>query len=106
MYTDNKGVFKVLIIAILLAFAFSFYEAFVLMFCWNKVVPAVTNFPMINYWGAFGISLVIDIFRITISSADKNKESDDTATVVAKIVAKAIIESIILGLVALVSLGI
>lgn len=105
MYTDNKYIFKVLGIALLLTFAFAFYDAFVIMFCWNKVMPVVAGFPMVNYWAAFGVGLFIDLFKISVSSADKNKESDTISSVITKVLVRLILESTILGAVALVSLG-
>lgn len=101
----NKTI-KTLIATIALTVAVSFFDAFALMFVWNKFVPAATGslFPVINYWVAFGLMMLVDMFGFKVSKATGPNKT--ISELIAYAVVKVAIEGILIGIAALVSLGI
>lgn len=101
----NKTI-KTLVATIVLSVAVSFFDAFALMFVWNKFVPAATGnlFPVINYWVAFGLMMLVDMFGFKASKATGPNKT--ISELIGYTVAKIAIEGILIGIAALVSLGI
>ena len=97
---------KLLITAIILNIALAFFDAFVLMFIWNRFVPAATGglFPVVNYWITFGIMLLVDIITLKLSKA--KSENTEVPEMIGYAIGKMIIEGAFIGIAALVSLGI
>ena len=101
-----KKSLQTLVATIVLSVAVSFFDAFALMFVWNKFVPAATGglFPAINYWVTFGLMMLVDMFTFKASKAkDQNTTIPER---IAYTAAKIAIEGILIGIAALVSLGI
>lgn len=101
-----KKSLQTLAATIVLTVAVSFFDAFALMFVWNKFVPAVTGdlFPVINYWLAFGLMILVDMFTLKVSKA-KGQDTTIPELIVYAVV-KIAFEGILIGIAALVSLGI
>lgn len=48
--------------------------AFPVQWAWNLTLPAIFNFPAIDYWQAFGISLLIAVLgRLLIPASGKSR---------------------------------
>lgn len=101
-----KKSLQTLAATIALTVAVSFFDAFALMFVWNKFVPAATGnlFPVVNYWVAFGLMMLVDMFSLKVSKATGPNKTISELFVYA--VVKIAIEGILIGIAALVSLGI
>lgn len=95
------------IISIAISFSVSFYAAFVAMRVYNWFIPAATGFKEIGYWLAYGICLVVEVFTLEISNTKDNDDLDDilSKSLVHSLV-KVTILSLILGVAALVQLGV
>lgn len=101
-----KKSLQTLAATIVLSVAVSFFDAFALMFVWNKFIPAATGnlFPAINYWLTFGLMILVDMFTLKVSKA-KGQDTTIPELIVYAVV-KIAFEGILIGIAALISLGI
>ena len=68
----SKNILKtigILLIAIAMTAALSFYRAFAVMFIYNSLVPGITGWAQITYWQSFGISLLFGVVTSGMAAA-------------------------------------
>lgn len=89
-------------IVLLLVFGLTFYTAFIFMKIFNLFVPAFTGWPEINYWVAYGLTLLIGLFKSRVN----NKISGDMSDYLAAILSEIVTLAISLGIAELIHLGV
>ena len=95
---------KNIILGIIATIICAFYQAFVIMFCWNITISPIFGTIKLSYWAAMGIQFFLDLIFIPYTMRLQKEESEN-GPIIQMFVAILII-SIFLGLCALVSLGI
>lgn len=99
---------KLLTVAILVIVAVAFFDAFVVMFIWNRFIPVLTGgtFPVASYWAVWGIVLLVDLFSTKVNTAEDGEGEGST---ILKVLAaggiRVVIGGLLLGVAALISLG-
>lgn len=98
--------YVLLIIGILGLLGLAFFEAFTGMLLWNWFIPPATGWGKISYWLSFGIILTIEIFA-QILSRSKGEEKDGTPySLIGAVVGRYLAYGLVIGIGALVQLGI
>ena len=92
----------------LLTIAISFFNAFALMFVWNKFIPVITGnvFPTIGYWAAFGFTVLIDLFTTKVDLKEEKGGITSYIELFTLYASKVLIIGAIIGLAALIGLGV
>lgn len=98
------------LVELLLSIGVLFFSSFVLMKVYNWFIPSITGWSAITYWMAMGIDVVISTVHCGLAfNIDRIKvatlENDDLDCIAEPIV-KAIVYACLLGIGALVQLGI
>jgi hypothetical protein len=92
------------IVALLISFGVMFFKAFVGKQLFNWFLTPIFNFTF-TYWHAFGICLVIDFATLGLQMSHSNENVGDI-TNIARPIVEFIVLAMILGVAALVSMGI
>lgn len=98
------------LVGLLLSIGVPFFGAFVLMKVYNWFIPSITGWDVITYWMAMGIDIVISTIHCGLSfNVQRIKgatlKSDDVDDVAEPIV-EVIVYAVLLGIGALVQLGV
>lgn len=70
------GLTTILGIVLFWLFGFAFIFAFPVMWCWNYVIPAISNLPRIDYWQAFAIYVLCGFLFKQTRTVEKEKEKE------------------------------
>lgn len=89
-------------IILLLAFGLMFYTAFIFMKIFNWFIPTFTGWPEINYWVAYGLTILISICKNRVN----NIKGEDMSDYISAILSEVTTLSIFLGIAALLHLGV
>ena len=107
---DNNKSIKFCLIQLILTIGLDFFGSFVFMKIYNWFIPSITNWNPITYWMAFGIDCVLSaLFVSTVYEIEAIKASVCKQTkkeIIQGVVAKYIVYAFLLGIGALVQLGI
>lgn len=107
---DNKVSVKFYFIQLVLLIGLDFFASFVFMKIYNWFIPSITGWHTITYWMAFGIDCVLSVLSVSIVfeiDAIKTAICKQTKEeITGRIVAKYILYACLLGIGALVQLGI
>ena len=95
---------KDIILGIIAAIICAFYQAFVIMLCWNMTISPIFGTIKLSYWAAMGIQFFLDLIFVPYTIRLQKEESDNGP--ILQMISAIIIYSIFLGVSALVSLGI
>lgn len=90
------------VIVLLLVLGLTFYTAFIFMKIFNLFIPAFTGWPEINYWVAYGLTLLIGLFKSRVNNNTAQDMEDYLVAIVSEIVTLAIS----LGIAELIHLGV
>lgn len=90
------------VIVLLLVLSLTFYTAFIFMKIFNLFIPAFTGWPEINYWVAYGLTLLIGLFKSRVN----NNTAQDMEDYLVAIVSEIVTLSISLGIAELIHLGV
>ena len=98
------------LVGLLLSIGVPFFGSFVLMKVYNWFIPSITGWGAITYWMAMGIDVVLSVLHVGLSFSLGRIKGDTVDTdeydSVAEPIVKVIIYAILLGIGALVQLGI
>ena len=85
-----------------------FFEAFVLMKCWNWFVVPATGWNEIRYWLTFGISLTVTLLKgfKDNNSNDNDYSNNSCASAFGTVLVYYVVIALFLGVGALVHLGV
>ena len=107
---NNKKSAKFSLIQLILTIGLDFFASFVFMKMYNWFIPSITNWNPITYWMAFGVDCVLSVlFGSIVYEIDVIKTATCKQTkeeIIGGIVAKYIVYAFLLGIGALVQLGI
>ena len=95
---------KNIILAVIAIIVCTFYQSFVIMLCWNMTISPIFGTIKLSYWAAMGIQFFLDLIFVPYTMTLKKEEPDNNPIIQA--IAVIVIYSILLGISALVSLGI
>lgn len=73
------------IFVLLLAFGLMFYTAFIFMKIFNWFIPAFTGWPEINYWVAYGLTILISICKNRVNNIKGHDMEDYLVAIVSEI---------------------
>lgn len=68
------------VLLIILAFALSFFNSFVLMKCWNWLMPAVFSLPALSYVVTLALQNLVSIFTYRPLKPEEGKSFGETVT--------------------------
>ena len=72
MYSSNDGSMGCCLFAAIILFALNFLEAWVVQFLWNRLAPIFwTAAPILTYWQAFGVCILLSIIGSAFRSVSK-----------------------------------
>ncbi len=98
------------LVGLLLSIGVVFFSSFVLMKVYNWFIPNITGWGEITYWMAMGIDVVLSVVNVglglSLSRIKDNTVDTDDYDDIAESIIKVIIYAILLGIGALVQLGI
>lgn len=107
---NNKESVKFYSIQLILTIGLVFFSSFVFMKVYNWFIPSITGWHVITYWMAFGIDCVLSVlFASTTYEIDTIRTSVCKQTkeeTIQGIIAKYVLYACLLGIGALVQLGI
>ncbi len=98
--------YVLLIIGILGLLGLAFFEAFTGMLLWNWFIPVATGWSKISYWLSFGIILTIEIFAQILSRSKGESVEGTPYTFVGAVISRYLAYGLVIGIGALVQLGI
>ena len=98
------------LVGLLLSIGVIFFSSFVLMKVYNWFIPSITGWGAITYWMAMGIDVVISTIHCGLAfNVDRIKDAtleDDDLDYIAEPIVKVMVYACLLGIGALVQLGV
>lgn len=98
----EKKMKKTIVITVCVV-ALSFMEALAIMFGWNWIIAKGFGVREIGYWLAFGISSILTLLQTKIGESSRTKDVDE---IIAMSITSLAFQGFMIGVFALVSLGI
>lgn len=98
------------LVGLLLSIGVVFFSSFVLMKVYNWFIPSITGWGAITYWMAMGIDVVLSVLHLSLSFNLSRIKGDTVDTDeyddIAEPIVKVMMYACLLGIGALVQLGI